>query len=238
MPGGTYSALSGMMSRLDQLDRLAADLANLNTPGYKTERSATNAAERDGFAALLNSAVDVVDGGSKIDLHPGTINGTGRDLDVAIDGNAFFVIGSAKNPHLTRSGNFTRRADGLLTTLEGDAVLDDQNRPIKLGEGKVTIDADGTVRAGDSVAATLKLVNYDEKDLVRESGARFRALPGAKPTKADATLVPRSLEQSNVTAVDRMVTLTEVRRGFEALQKGITTLHDMDGQAITQLGRR
>ena len=59
MPGGSYSALSGMRSRLDELDRLAADLANVNTAGYKVERAGTRAVERE-FSKELESAVDVV----------------------------------------------------------------------------------------------------------------------------------------------------------------------------------
>ena len=55
MPGGSYSALSGMRMRLEELDRLAADLANVNTVGYKTERSSTYA-----FAAAPGSAVNAL----------------------------------------------------------------------------------------------------------------------------------------------------------------------------------
>ena len=48
-----------------------------------------------------------------------------------------------------------------------------------------------------------------------------------------------TLEQSNVSVVDRMVQLTEVSAAFEALQRGITVLmNDIDGRAITELGRR
>ena len=46
MAGGAYSALSGMRMRLDDLDRLAADLANAGTAGYKTERTSTEEARR------------------------------------------------------------------------------------------------------------------------------------------------------------------------------------------------
>jgi flagellar basal-body rod protein FlgF len=238
MPGGAYSALSGMLSRLDQLDRIAADLANVNTSGYKTERTATNSVDRPSFSLALDAAVDVVDAGTKIDLRSGTIASTGRDLDVALDGSGFFVVGSAQNPRYTRSGNFVRRADGLLTTAEGESLLDEQMRPIKVGEGKVTIDANGAVMVGDTEAATLKLANFAEKDLVRESGARFRTVKDAKPIPMDAKIVAGSLEQANVSSVDRMVALTGVSRSFQALQRGISTLHDMDGMAITQLGRR
>ena len=46
MPGGSYSALSGMRARLDELDRLAADLANVSTAGYKVERAGTQSSDR------------------------------------------------------------------------------------------------------------------------------------------------------------------------------------------------
>ena len=73
MPGGAYSALSGMQTRLEELDRLAADLANIGTSGYKTERAAKSSAEREAFAAALDSAVDVVSDGTKIDFRGGTL---------------------------------------------------------------------------------------------------------------------------------------------------------------------
>ena len=91
MPGGAYSALTGMQARLQSLDRIAADLANINTAGYKTERTTRFVAERD-FAAALDSAVDVTSGGTRTDLMPGSITNTGRSLDVAIDGQGFFAI--------------------------------------------------------------------------------------------------------------------------------------------------
>ena len=62
MPGGAYSALSAMRIRLDDLDRLAADLANVETAGYKTERTSTEAAER-AFSTALDAAIDVTRGG-------------------------------------------------------------------------------------------------------------------------------------------------------------------------------
>ena len=41
MAGGYYVALSGMRARLETLDRLAVDIANASTAGYKTERASS-----------------------------------------------------------------------------------------------------------------------------------------------------------------------------------------------------
>src|SRR5690554_4844200 len=103
MSSGAYSALSGMRARLQELDRLAFDLANVSTAGYKTERAAKMAATRDEFAAALEAAVDVVSAGTKIDFSSGAIASTGRDLDVAIDGRGFFEIETERGMRYTRN---------------------------------------------------------------------------------------------------------------------------------------
>jgi flagellar basal-body rod protein FlgF len=238
MPGGAYSALTGMQARLQSLDRIAADLANINTAGYKTERTTRFVAERD-FAAALDSAVDVTSGGTRTDLMPGSITNTGRSLDVAIDGQGFFAIQTQAGLRYTRSGNFTRRADGVLATVQGDPVLDAQHKAIKLGTGVLAIEENGTITSDKSPIGRIPVWQIDEQDLIRESGSRFATPPGLTPKPADAVLVPNSLEQANVTTVDRMTMLTEASRSFEALQKGISVLmNDIDSRAITELGRK
>jgi flagellar basal body rod protein FlgG len=227
-----------MQARLAELDRIASDLANVSTAGYKTERSATYAAERD-FEFALQSAVDVAAGGTRTDLRPGTIATTGRSLDVAIDGPGFFAIETAQGVRYTRSGNFTRGADGTLATVDGDAVLDPRNRKITLGTGPIDIDAAGSITVGGAPAGQIPIWAIGEQDLIRETGSRFRAAAGVKPAPSNAILVPGALEGANVSMVDRMVTLTEVTRSFEALQRGISILsNDIDSRAITELGRR
>ena len=238
MPGGVYSALSGMQSRLEALERVAADLANTGTAGYKTERGARFAAERD-FATQLQSAVDVSRGGTRTDLSPGTIAHTGNDLDVAIDGEGFFAIQTGGVVRYTRSGNFTRRTDGVLATMKGEPLLDAEYKPIKLGAGRLRIDGDGTISADDAPAGRISVWQIDERELLRDTGMLFRPVPGAKARPAEAPLVPKSLEQANVSMADRMTSIVDISRSFEALQKGISVLlNDIDSRAIAELGRK
>jgi flagellar basal-body rod protein FlgF len=239
MPGGVYAALSGMRARLDDLDRLASDLANVGTSGYKTERTSTSAAERPSFRTVLDASVDAATGRTRVDLSPGTIGPTGRDLDVAIEGRGFFVVSTPGGERYTRSGSLTRQPDGLLTVADGSPIVGDTGE-IRLGRGPVSIGEDGTLTVGGTVAGRLRLVDFaDDGDVVRESGIRFRALAGATPEDVSSRIVGGSLEQANVSMVDRMASLTEVTRSFEALQRGISVLmNDIDGRAISELGRR
>jgi flagellar basal-body rod protein FlgF len=239
MAGGAYSALSGMQAKMTDLDRLAADLANVGTPGYKTERDAKFAAERERFSAALDAAVDVAPAGSRIDFRAGTIASTGRDLDVAIEGQGFFVIETPLGPRYSRNGSFTRQADGTLTTSDGHPVLGEGGE-ITLTNGAISISEDGTIRSGATIAGRLQIVTFADGDLERDSGARFRAVPGVDPTPVEgARIVAGALESSNVSVVDRMVALTEINRGFEGLQKGVSVLfNDIDARAISELGKR
>lgn len=241
MAGGAYTALSGLRTRTDQLDRVAADLANVNTAGYKSERVTTVAAERAAsFNAALQSAIDVSPGPGRLDMRSGTLTPTGRDLDFALEGGGFFEVETPQGVRYTRNGQFDRKADGTLVTNDGMTVLG-QNGPIRLTKGAITVDEDGTVRTGSAVAGKLRVVDFgDYTGLQREDHGRFAAPANVQPQAATGTSVKNAtIEQSNASVVDRMVQLTEVKRGFEGLQRGITVLfNDLDGRAITELGRR
>jgi len=238
MAGGYYTALSGMQARLAALDRLAADIANAGTSGYKTERAGTAQADRPSFGAALQSAVDVANGPARLDLRAGAIAETGRPLDVAIEGGGFFVVDTPAGPRYTRNGHFVRRQDGVLTTDGGDAV-EGADGPIKVTGDPVQVDADGTIRSGDQVAGRLKVVQFGaDAQLVSEGGSRFRSSATPQTIEKPSIRVG-ALEQSNVSMVERVAELTGVTRNFETLSKAVSVLmNDIDGRAISELGRR
>jgi flagellar basal-body rod protein FlgF len=239
MAGGYYIALSGMRTRLDELDRLASDVANVGTAGYKAERAGQRNVPRPAFDTALETAIDATTGARRLDVRPGAIERTGRDLDVAIEGRGFLVVDTPAGPRYTRNGHLTRQADGALVTADGAAVRG-ENGPLTVGEGVLRIDDDGTVSAGGVVAGKFAVVEFaDPGALVRESGALLRA-DGAAPTAvADARVRTGALEQSNVSVVDRVAELTNVSRNFQALQKAVSVLmNDIDGRAVDALSRR
>jgi flagellar basal body rod protein FlgG len=239
MSGSHYIALSGLRARVDELDRLAGDIANVGTAGYKGERDTTAAAERPSFDRSLQSAIDTTLGGRRLDMTNGALAVTGRPLDVAIDGEGFFVIETADGPRYTRNGHFTVDANRKLVT-EDDLEVRGTDGPITLGDGDVRIDADGSVWAGQTKAGRLSVVTFDApRELLHAGGGRLRA--GTQEARAVDTAAIRSgsLEQSNVSVASRLSQLTTVSRGFEALQKSISLLmNDVDGRAIDHLGRR
>lgn len=239
MSGGAYVALSGLRLRSQQIDQLAADIANAATSGYKAERSGAVASARSPFEAALDAAIDVAPAAPTTDFRPGTVVETGRDLDVAIDGDGFFVIHTPAGPRYTRNGQFTRSVSGLLATSDGCPVAGESGE-IRLGTGQIEIEPDGTVTVGKAPAGRLQVVDFTDRSLLeREDGGRFRAADSASLVKASGLVRGGALEQSNVSVVERLAQLTEVSRGFEALNRGISVLmNDLDARAISELGRR
>lgn len=243
MPGGYYVALSGMRTRLDQLDRLSEDLANSATSGFKGERVGNADARRPTFGAALETAIDVSMGQRRLDTRQGTITPTGRDLDIAMQGDGYLAVQTAEGTRYTRNGHLMRTFEGTLTTSDGAVVLGEDG-PLKLdGPGNVTFDDDGSVRNGGKVVGKLSVFRFEEPGkLLREGGALLRPETGqtAEPVEETSTMIKTgALESSNVSVVERIGELTSVSRSFEALQKAVSVMmNDVDGRAIDALGRR
>lgn len=242
MAGGVYTALSGLRTRMEQLDRLASDIANAKTAGYKAERVTSNVAERPDFGRTLQAAIDVTPGLGRTDFRPGAMERTGRDLDMAIEGRGFFVVDTPHGPRFTRNGAFTRQSDGTLGTTDGMTVQGTEGPLRVVGDGPLTVDEAGTVRAGEQIAGRLRVVDLpDYSRLEREDMGRFRAPVTEQPVPVEGGTVVRSgfLEGANVSVPERMVALTDVARSFEALQRGLSLLmNDLDSRVAQELGRR
>ena len=249
MPGGIYVALSGLRHNAEQLDQIASDIANASTSGYKSERASSVAAERPNFSRALQAAIDVAPGEKQIDFRQGSIIGTGRDLDFALDGAGFLVVETPEGLQFTRNGHLQTRQDGTLTTADGFVVQgqlgpqtgEDQFGPLVLPSGQVQVDTNGTVLVDGLPSGQLRLVDFPDYDsLSRRDNGRFAAPADIAPVDATSVeLRGSALEHSNVSMAEQLVKVTQVSRTYEALQRGISVLmDDIDGRAIAELGRR
>ncbi|MDJ0847864.1 MAG: flagellar basal-body rod protein FlgF [Myxococcota bacterium] len=224
MGSDIYVAASGATARLRDLEVVSNNLANADTIGFKRNRAQFRTAlesllqERDGSrigGAAGRAYVGLRSPGP--DFAQGPTTDTGAPLDVAIRGEGFFAVETPQGPRYTRAGSFQVASDGKLVDREGRPVLG-RSGPLRVGGSPVEILASGEI-VDDRGLPRGRLAVFRFEDpgvLVKEGLAIFRA-DGVEPEAArDAELAPRSLERSNVKAVEELARLIVLQRAFDA----------------------
>ncbi len=225
-----YLASAGAKQLLHRQETIAHNLANTNTPGFRADLDAFRAVPVQGQGP--GTRVFVAESTPGYDSTPGTLQATGRNLDVAIEGEGFLVVEARDGGEAyTRAGSLDVGADSTLRTRSGLVVQGDGG-PITIPENaRVTIGRDGTVSAiagGDNksvnVVGRIKLVNPPAASLVKGGDGLFRAVDG-NPASADTSvkLVDSTLEGSNVNPIDALVGMIAVARQFETQMRLMST---------------
>jgi flagellar basal-body rod protein FlgF len=240
----TYVALSRQTALLRQMDVVANNLANTNTPGFKAESEVftTYPIRYQSFGAPQKLAY-VQDFATARDFAPGPMQPTGNDLDVAIQGNGFFVVQTPGGPRYTRLGHFQLNAAGQIVNRLGYPVLAG-GAPITIDpdDGPVQIAEDGTVSADRTqqgnaqvVYGKLDVVDFaDKKQLTPQEGVLF-STNQAPIQVAQPGLAQRMLEQSNVQPIKEITSMIWVQRNYEAVQNLLNDEDDRMKRAINYI---
>jgi flagellar basal-body rod protein FlgF len=225
-----YTAMTGAKHILEQQATTSHNLANSTTTGFR--------AQLDSFRAVpvisegLPTRAYVVDATVGTDFSTGSMQITGRDLDVAVQGKGWLVVQAEDGTEkLTRHGSLKVSENGVLQTQSGLNVVGDGG-PITIPpEVTIAFAKDGTISSipmgtkpnAVQVIGRLKLVNPPEANLVRDADGLFRTNDGNVPdADAAVTVAGGMLEGSNVNVVESMVTMINLARQFEMQMKLLT----------------
>lgn len=245
MGSGFYAAVTGLISRTDALDMVADNLSNTDTTGYKAKYEFYQAlADASGASAdPLNQAINNygVLGGATIDLRPGSIEPTGNQLDLALEGPGFLTVQTPSGIRYTRNGSLHLGVKGELLTAAGDKVLATPPKPaadpvpITVPEGPISVSADGTISSQGTVVAQLNLVDFSkDTQLTPEGSAYFQAPKGAAKPASEVAVRQGSLEASNYNPVEGTVDLITVQRHAQLLERALSIFDADFAQAATQ----
>jgi flagellar basal-body rod protein FlgF len=232
MNASIYKAVSGAIAEMRRLDIAAQDLANVSTTGYKGQRI-TFAEVLTGLPAGSERAGGLVaTGDQKTNFLPGEMQTTGNPFHLAINGQGLFAIQTSRGERYTRNGNFTLTADGTIVTSTGEPVLG-EGGPLQVSGSRIEVAADGTVSSDGSELGKLRIVRLLNPRLAIKEGANhFSTPPGNIEVVADPTVQQGALEQSNVSAVDGMVSLIVLHRQFESYQRAMGLIDSITQKAI------
>ncbi|MEO8299529.1 MAG: flagellar basal-body rod protein FlgF [Burkholderiales bacterium] len=229
-----YLSMSGAKATMQRQDVLATNLANASTTGFRAEMQTARAVPlRGDGAATRVYALETTTG---YNAEAGPITATGRNLDVAMKGNAWLSVqGLDGTEAYTRFGALDVDAQGTLVTKQGRTVLGDGGPITVPANAELSIGQDGTVSARNAAGKTtpvgkLKLVT-PETPLVRSDDGLFRAADGDLPADGRARLQDGALEGSNVSAIETMVQMISAARQFESQMKMLQTAEKSDQTA-------
>ncbi|MFN4328611.1 MAG: flagellar basal-body rod protein FlgF [Limnobacter sp.] len=238
-----YLAAQAAKGTMARQDNIANNLANVNTPGFRQQLMAFQAAPVMGEGSGTRAFATETSVG--YDTTPGQIQATGRDLDVAVQGKGWFAVTAPNGTEAyTRNGSFEIDATGNLVTQEGYAVIGTAG-PINVPPNhRVSFEADGTVSAipltGEPTVVNLgqlKLVDAEDTPMVRSDDGLFRAKNGQElEDNPEVRIAGGFIEGSNVNAVDMMVQMIAAARQYETQMKMISTAQENDRAANSLYG--
>ena len=225
---------AGMAAQQAVLDTIAANLSNLDTPGYRIDRPE--------FAALVDqngrSSTSTAQAPTRL-FSPGKLESTSDPFDLAIDGEGLFEVRTPSGAlAYTRAGNFTPDAMGRLRLPNGASLAN-----VRLPSGALGVEfgTDGRIRAHvggrqDAIEVgrvalcafannpALRLGSDGLFYATRGAGTVFRGSPGSG---GFGELKQRALERANVNVVGAMMAVLAAQRAYEANAKSVQAADEM-----------
>ncbi|MCG3862486.1 MULTISPECIES: flagellar basal-body rod protein FlgF [unclassified Photobacterium] len=239
MDRALYLAMSGAKQDMYGMQVHANNLANVSTTGFRADLQ--QARSMQAYGEGLPSRVFSMAERPGNDFAQGSVINTGRDLDVAVQGDGWLAVMDVKGQEAyTRAGHLKIDQTGMLQNSNGQLVLGQNDSPIfiPLPISKIEIGKDGTVSVlpqgapPDAIAVVdrIKLVKPDNQALFKDTDGLFKSIGERVPLDADAsvTLAKGMLEGSNVNAVSEMTSMIDLQRHFEMQIKLMKTAEEMD----------
>lgn len=225
-----YTASSGLVAQTIKQDLIANNIANVNTPGFKRQKSVVASFEstltselasieekdnRPYYPGAPRGSQKVVMG-SAIDGTQGQVVQTGNKTDLAIEGDGEFEISLNGKTSSTRAGNFQINGKGELCTADGAQVMGESGPIDKLQEGGWSVTAEGEIRDKSGAKIDkIKIVGGNEKTAIHQA----------------------SLEQANVSIMREMVDMIANMRAYEANQKVVQSTDGTLEKLINEVGK-
>jgi flagellar basal-body rod protein FlgF len=224
-----------------RMDVAANNLANVATAGFKADALVMEEANRtnahaDADPRDIRFVRDVT---LMRDMRQGPIAMTGNPLDVAIEGDGFFMVEGPSGPLFTRDGAFTLTGDGRLVTGDGRAVLNSGGTPIVFdaqGESPV-IGRDGVIRVAGVEAGQIGVASFAAPGALSKVGDNLWDAQGQAQGEFEGIVVQGAIEGSNVRPVIELTRLIEISRAYQSAAKIVSGADELRKSAIERLGR-
>jgi flagellar basal-body rod protein FlgF len=237
----TSLAASRLVAQQRAMDITANNIANANTPGYRTERVQFSdwIDQQPGTASPPggHGVTYTQDRATYRESQPGTLTHTANPFDLALTGDGYFTVNTKTGPRLTRDGRFGLLPDGTLADSSGNAVLDVTGRPIKIAptDTQITIAGDGSISSENGPAGKIGVVQPTDPMRLRAEGAtNFVSDTTTTPVIAPG-IVQGAVEGSNVQPVMEITRMMDDVRQFQFVTQMVQAEGDRQQSTIDKL---
>jgi flagellar basal-body rod protein FlgF len=240
MQNTSYIALSRQAALWRQMEVVANNMANANTPSFKGEQMMFReflVPTRSSDRAVGNKLSFVQDVGVLRDTREGPLTKTDNPLDFALHGDGYFQIETEGGMRYGRNGHFRLDQTGMLVNSQGFAVMDDRDQPIILApnETRIEVAPDGTVNTENGRVAKIKVVKFDNDQEMRQAGDSLFETTQEPQTVQNPYIAQGMMEESNVQPVVEMTRMTQILREYQGVQKMLDAEHERQLKAIQTL---
>lgn len=224
--------------RESELSAVSNNLANMNTTGYKRVSFASrlypllSGRVPETLAVYPEARAQTYFGTQYLDLSQGNLKNTANPLDIAIQGEGFFVVKVGNRNLYTRDGSFSRDKENYLVTQTGLRVLDENNNPILIDGNKIEIGKDGSIFVDGNQVAKLNIVKINNPVHVGNS-----LYDGNIVGQATGQIIQGWIESSNVNPMSELVQMIQAARNFELTQRVTRTFDELAQRAVSEIAR-
>ncbi len=233
-----YILASRSIALQSQQNRIADQVANGNTVAFKLERDVMEEVKLDGGNAGKLAFTEI--GTVTRDNSNGPYQKTDRPLDLAIQGDAYFMVETPLGPRYTRAGNFTVNVEGDLVNKDGYRVLGAGGQITNFApeDTDISIKEDGLVTVGNGEGrGQVGLYKFENPMMLERVGANMYRSEIIPDIAEDSVISQGMLEQSNVNMVTQMTELINVSRGIEMAKKTADRNHEIELDSIRRIAR-
>ena len=230
MNNSIYATLANQVALNDELSIVANNTANSNTAGFKKDMQVMSNYIAKDKIANLKMPNDIA---SISDFGPGALKQTGKTLDVAINGQGFFVVQTPHGLRYTRNGNFLTNNEGTLIDMQGNAVLsqDGAQTTIPLHDENVFVNKEGKVYASGTEIGNIGVVDFSNQKLLRKTEGSY-LMADVEATPANGYQVLQGfIEESNTNPIIETTKMIELQKKFSISSTLISDIYSMQGNA-------
>jgi len=232
------------------METITNNITNAETTAYKKEFNVAHSFDEvmtrrinDTSSASMNRHfVGPLNLGTQVDqlytnFEQGSLEVTDRPTDLALIGDAFFVVMTADGERYTKTGHFYLNDGGFLVDGEGNPLLGN-NGPIYVGGLNFAVDSGGNVFTEQGYADTIRVVSFADNETLRKQGSNLFFATVPPLAEANPYAIQQGfLEMSNVDIGREMVDMLAMYRAYETNQRMITMIDETVGRAVNDIGR-